>query len=434
VLASVLSALWACDRARRDTEPQSSGHAEEIETTDASRPVASPACELERQRFVLLEGHWQSECLDTPIPRTSSIWTSDGHRVAVLVNEKCEDTEEQRVVVLENGVVTQTALQIERRVGRGGAIAFQGHGELIAVPGESCRVPALGLLIHDLSLGTGTVVSHRHFDRMASLWPTLATNADRISAPLALNSSFGLLSESTDTASVVYGCIHIWPINPEYADCRAPTIYFPESTGAVRNSWDSSSNQHNYFVGRGLTWAQDLTTGNMVYVAGINTPKSRALKEFVLTPFAWALHEYRTPRRLPIPPVMGDGVQLVYDGDRDQMILLDPASTRSWLLEDYRRWVPLEHEPLKPLAEQLGELEEAVIEGPSVPLRVPPARSELDAVRPPIWRNTDHIAPWFATYDLDRHAIVVYPYRPEGVFCLPVQDQPGETVCLSSHS
>jgi len=158
------------------------------------------------------------------------------------------------------------------------------------------------------------------------------------------------------------------------------------------------------------------------------------LKSIVLTPFAWALHEYRTPRRLPIPPVMGDGVQLVYDGDRDQMILLDPASTRSWLLEDYRRWVPLEHEPLKPLAEQLGELEEAVIEGPSVPLRVPPARSELDAVRPPIWRNTDHIAPWFATYDLDRHAIVVYPYRPEGVFCLPVQDQPGETVCLSSHS
>jgi hypothetical protein len=133
---------------------------------------------------------------------------------------------------------------------------------------------------------------------------------------------------------------------------------------------------------------------------------------------------------------MGDGVQLLFDADRGQMILLDPASTRSWLLEkDYRRWLPLEHEPLAALAEQLGTLEEVPSSTePLDPLRTPPSRAELDAKRPPIWRNTDHLAPWFASYDLERHAIVLYPYRPKGVFCLPVQGRPGETVCLASHS
>jgi len=172
----------------------------------------------------------------------------------------------------------------------------------------------------------------------------------------------------------------------------------------------------------------------MLYVGGIDGPGLDGLSAFTLGPFAWALDEYRIPRRIPIPPVVGDGVQLVYDADHKQMVLLDPASTHSWKLDHYRRWVPFEHEPLPVLAEQLRELESVPLPREVSDLRTPPTRAELDAVRPPIWRNTDHVAPWFATYDIDRHAIVVFPYRPEGVFCLPVQGKPGETVCLASHS
>ena len=315
-------------------------------------------------------------------------------------------------------------------LGEGGAIAFHDQ-ELLIIPGESCRVPAFGLLIHRLNLTTEEVDSRRHFDVMTALWPSISMNGERVWMPLAFSDVYGLLPDSQ--VGVMYGCIHVWPVNPEYAGCRAPDIYYPEATG-MEFTWRSNSDMKSLFVGRGLTWAQDLATGQMLNVGTINTP-NRQLKEFVLTPSAWALHEYRAARRLPVPPVMGDGVQLLYDGDRRQMILLDPASTQSWILEkDYRRWVPLEHEPLKALAEQLGELESVSIEAPLEPLRTPPTRTELDAPKPPTWRNTDHIAPWFATYDLERHAIVVFPYRPEGVFCLPVQGQPGETVCLASHS
>jgi len=172
----------------------------------------------------------------------------------------------------------------------------------------------------------------------------------------------------------------------------------------------------------------------MLYVGGIDAPGLDGLNAFTLAPFAWALDEYRMPRRIPIPPVMGDGVQLVYDADHKQMVLLDPASVHSWKLNHYRRWVPFEHEPLAVLADQLAELESVPLPREVSDLRTPPTRAELDAVLPPIWRNTDHLAPWFAAYDLDRHTIVVYPYRPEGVFCLPVGDDTSETVCLASHS
>jgi len=121
VVIAMGSVLWlcGCDRtAQPNTDkPPPVTPPEEV---DIANQELAPSCEIERQRFVLLDGHWQSECLEAPIPRNSSIWTSDGHRVAVLANEKCDDTEEQKVFVLRNEEVRQTSVRIERRVGRGG--------------------------------------------------------------------------------------------------------------------------------------------------------------------------------------------------------------------------------------------------------------------------------------------------------------------------
>ena len=436
--AAMVSVLWACRPEKPDDEaPAHTTEAAHVAEPDTHQESIAQACELERQRFVLLDGHWQSECLDTPIPRTSSIWTSDGHRVAVLVNEKCEDTEEQKVLIVEKDAVKQVPLRVERRVGRGGAIALQ-DDDVVIVPGESCRVPARGLLIHRMNLETGIVQTMRHFDSMATLWPSLSLREGHVNTPLAFSDSFGLVDRAN--FGIDYGCIHIWPVRKEYAGCRTPSPYYPPDEDDGEIAWGSTilrkTNKGGaaYPVGRGLTWAQDRSIGFMLYVGGIDAPGLDGLNAFTLAPFAWALDEYRMPRRIPIPPVMGDGVQLVYDADHKQMVLLDPASVHSWKLNHYRRWVPFEHEPLAVLADQLAELESVPLPREVSDLRTPPTRAELDAVLPPIWRNTDHLAPWFAAYDLDRHTIVVYPYRPEGVFCLPVGDDTSETVCLASHS
>jgi len=355
----------------------------------------------------------------------------------VLVNEKCEDTEEQKVLIVEKDAVKQVPLRVERRVGRGGAIALQ-DDDVVIVPGESCRVPARGLLIHRMNLETGIVQTMRHFDSMATLWPSLSLREGHVNTPLAFSDSFGLVDRAN--FGIDYGCIHIWPVRKEYAGCRTPSPYYPPDEDDGEIAWGSTilrkTNKGGaaYPVGRGLTWAQDRSIGFMLYVGGIDAPGLDGLNAFTLAPFAWALDEYRMPRRIPIPPVMGDGVQLVYDADHKQMVLLDPASVHSWKLDHYRRWVPFEHEPLAVLADQLAELESVPLPREVSDLRTPPTRAELDAVLPPIWRNTDHLAPWFAAYDLDRHTIVVYPYRPEGVFCLPVGDDTSETVCLASHS
>jgi len=239
--AAMVSVLWACRPEKPDDEaPAHTTEATKVAEPDTYQEPTTPACELERQRFVLLDGRWVSECLDTPIPRTSSIWTSDGHRVAVLVNEKCEDTEEQRVFVIENDTVEQVPLRIEKRVGRGGAIALQ-NDDVVIVPGESCRVPARGLLIHRMNLQSSMVATSKHFDLMAMLWPSIAVGADGyLDAPLAFSDSFGFVDPGT--FSVGYSCTHLWPVRSEYAGCYVPSLYFPESRGSGRMSWNSSSN------------------------------------------------------------------------------------------------------------------------------------------------------------------------------------------------
>ena len=130
---------------------------------------------------------------------------------------------------------------------------------------------------------------------------------------------------------------------------------------------------------------------------------------------------------------MGDGVSLLYDPSHGGLVLLDPAAGRSWLLDDYRRWLPLEHAPLDALKAALGEIEVPPRPADLGPLRKPPTRAELDPAQPPIWRNTDHLAPWFAYYDKGEEAVVLYPYLAESLYCLPVAEIPGEITCLASH-
>ena len=438
--AAMVSVLWGCRHENpSDGAPAHTTEAAQVADPDTHEEPIAPACELERQRFVLVNGRWQAECLDTPIPRTSSIWTSDGHRVAVLVNEKCKDTEEQKVFVIEKDAVKQVPLRVERRVGRGGAIAFQGDG-MIVVRGESCGVWGPGLQIYRLVLNSGVVTRYQHFSKMLKLWPSLAVNEVGVDIPLSFSDAFGFVEGTSAELGVVYGCTQFWPVRKEDPGCHAASAYFPNDDTDGAMTWGSIGGHirdekgPTYPIGRGISWAQDPSKGSMVYVGGIDAPEFGQLNDFVLTPFTWALHQYRASRRLPNPPVMGDGVQLVFDSDRKQMVLLDPASTRSWILEDNRRWASFEHDPLRPLAEQLGQLEHVSAAAETQAPRIPATRAEFDNLPPPIWRNTDHVAPWFAAYDLDRHAIVLYPYLPEAVFCLPVRDKPGETVCLSSHS
>jgi hypothetical protein len=146
--AFALCCACSCERARPSTEAPQNGVANEAQATETSAaPVPEPVCELERERFVLLDGRWQRECLAEPIPRDSSIWTSDGHRVALLANAGCDDSEEQTVFVLRGEELSRVPLHLEQRIGRGGAITFL-EDDLLLVPGESCRVPARGLIIH----------------------------------------------------------------------------------------------------------------------------------------------------------------------------------------------------------------------------------------------------------------------------------------------
>ncbi|MDX9723667.1 MAG: hypothetical protein RBU37_23165, partial [Myxococcota bacterium] len=338
VLALAAFVTWSCERARPSTEAPQNGVVTEAQATETSAaPAPELVCELERERFVLLDGRWQRECLAEPIPRDSSIWTSDGHRVALLANAGCEDTEEQTVFVLRGEELSRVPLHLEQRIGRGGAITFL-DDDLLLVPGESCEGPTLGLIVHRLNLATASVESHKHFSRSAELWPSIAKNGERIGIPLGFDDVFGMLTGTLPLPRAYCGCLHLWPVNPEYAMCCTPGFYQPDGSG-VSVTWQSSTQMKELFEGRGLTWAQDLITGRMLYVAGIRTPDSKYYQgEFILSSHAWSLHEYQPARRLPIPPVMGDGVQLLFDADRGQMILLDPASTRSWLLEkDYRR-------------------------------------------------------------------------------------------------
>ena len=416
--------LGAC-QANEPQKEESPTPAEEV--VQDARPKDEPVCELERQRFVLRDGQWFAQCLETAVPRNSALWTSDGERVAVSVNEGCEAQGEQGLYLIEKGEVRYLAWGLEQPLGRGASISFVDDG-IVATQGESCD-KNLGLMIYHKELTAGEVMGEKHFLNLSHFWFVTVNDGERLVSLFDMSKVIGSLKEGV-TNSFGQSCTVLWPVPEGRPDCRIESSVSLYDTSGWRHSEPTEGQYFPY--GRPMTWAREKLGDYIVFVGGENAPDHTG-KELVLFPKAWAMHRNLLPRRIPTPPVMGDGVQLVYDEAHGQLVLLDPASTHSWFLEDYRRWLPLEHKALEPLREKLGEVEQAPRPAKIEALRTPPSRAEFDLQQPPVWRNTDHLAPWFATYDKSEQAIVLYPYLAEATFCHPVQGMPGEKVCLASH-
>ena len=172
---------------------------------------------------------------------------------------------------------------------------------------------------------------------------------------------------------------------------------------------DPEIGEQTSFYNRGYYLSRAFGKGRLLISAGLETPLDVAPDgdfKFELFTRCWALNAFTFPRRLPPTPVIGDGVSMIFDSERERFLLLDPTSDMSFILrEDDRAWLPISHSPHPAVPESLHHT--TVLQGHEPPPpELPVTRAELRKKRSQALRFTHHEWPYFAFFDQGEMVVV----------------------------
>jgi len=396
----------------------------------ASSPASeTPECDDEHSLWVLAgDGSWSRNCLDAPLERNTAAWTSDSQRLIGFRPQGCIGPPEPLFGSIAKGSHVgsfETTLS-SHVVTKGSAVAVDETGLVHTYGGEWCaRRNTVGQ--HTTWKAGGDATLELFSEEL--VWPVMFARDNHVLVSGGLILTFGELDVSTapgltfESNSV---CFFVHPDEPgDYYHprfCgRGPNEYVTQNE--EQGTWFSRADVDGKPIlppGRELTWVYDAKHDRIVSVAFFE-PNMWASSEMDPTPLlwkvdrrAWTIPKDGKPAQLPDPPIIGDGVTLLYNPELEQVILFDPFGTKSWSLAvDDSAWEEWRtHEPLP----------------------LPTGVTLPENTRGTEHRFTQWWAPYFAYWDVERGGPTVVFYDEPHSLCLPVEGLGDTYACPKSHS
>ena len=373
------------------------------------------------------KGRWARRCLDAALTRDTAAWTVEGTGLVGLGPQGCTAVSEPLVAHSVRGAQVEDAETDLNSyfVTKGTGVVVDDKGSVHTYGGEWCIDYNSGL--HTVLFADGTS-KHEVFNNEL-VWPVVLAREEKVLVSGGLALRQGELDVSTDPGLEFKPNPFCWFIHPDAPqDFNIPRFcgrkrgeYVPEA--AKKGTWFSRADVDGAPIlppGRELTFVYDRKRDRLVSVAFFE-PNMWKSSEMDPTPLlwkvdrrAWSIPKEGKATQLPAPPIVGDGVTLLYDPVAEQVLLFDPFGTQSWVLaSDDSAW-------------QVWKTHE------SLPL---PQGVEL----PENTRGTEHRftqwwAPYFAYWDLERGAPTVVFYDSPHSLCLPVEGLEDTYACPKAHS
>jgi len=400
-----------------------------IEGRAATIPAATASCDDDHSLWDLNDGGvWLRRCLDKPLVRDSAAWVSDGETLMGLGPQGCVGLPEP---VYASKVHKNEVFRVETTLNtylitKGSGVVFGMDGVVHSYGGEWCDWLRNAGQHTAWSEGGVSLLEIFHYELV---WPVMfeRNGAVLVSGGLALrHGELDLFTAPGLGFKPNPFCFFVHPDAPRDSNIprfcgRGPEEYVKPAV--EKGTWFSRADVDGKPIlppGRELTWVYDAKHDRIVSVAFFE-PNMWASSEMDPTPLlwkvdrrAWTIPKEGKASQLPDPPIIGDGVTLLYNPELEQVILFDPFGTKSWsLAADDSAWEEWRtHEPL-PLPE-----------GVTLP----------ENTRGGEHRFTQWWAPYFAYWDVERGGPTVVFYDEPHSLCLPVEGLGDTYACPKSHS
>ena len=389
------------------------------------------ACgEAERALWELRTTGWEARCLDAPLPRDTAVWASDGEQLLGLGPQGCTPKPEALSLYRVRGaeLVREATGQSSYVVTRSAGAAVDSEGSLHSYSAEICEGLANFGIHFELSSALRTELENIS---MLVMWPVVFVRKDEVLVSGGLELARGKLDLRSGGGIHFEPKPYCWFLHPE----AIQKYKIPRFCGRKRGEYVPAAHDKGTCFnrlpidgeeilppGRELTWVYDPKNDRLVSL-GFFEPNMWKSSEMDPTPLkwrvdegAWAIPKAGAPYALPKPPVVGDGITLLWHPELEQVILLDPFGEKSWLLSEE------------------GEAAEWVVWAEHAPLAVPEGR-ELPANTQGLkHRYTQWWAPYFAYWDKEKGCPVVVFYDDPHSLCLPVEGLEETYACPKAHS
>ncbi|MDX9722535.1 MAG: hypothetical protein RBU37_17445, partial [Myxococcota bacterium] len=343
------------------------------------------------------DGTWARRCLDAPLIRDTAAWTYDGTRLIGLGPQGCTGYPDP---LFQRSVSGQHVETVETKfnsyfVNKGASITTDDQGNVHTYGGELCLPYNSGL--HAVLFADGG--SKHEIFGTELVWPVVFPREDKVLVSSGLALREGNLDVATYPGLDFEPNPYCWFIHPDGVGehflprfCgRKKGEFVPEAR--KKGTWffrAQRDDEPSLPPGRELSWVYDRKRDRLVSLAFFE-PSMWSSELMDPTPLlwrvdrrAWSIPKQGAVAQLPDPPVVGDGVSLLYDPTAEQVILFDPFGTKSWALAaDDSAW-------------------EEYLTHASVPL--PEGITLPDNTRGTEHRFTQWWAPYFAYWDLERGA------------------------------
>ena len=432
------------------------GSAEKVEhghgtDTSVKREDAEPPCPSSRVAWSLSSGReWEIRCYESELPRRNRLWLQHEGKIFSAGPSHCVD---EPVVLSTLDGASVSELEISNlkasSLGRGASMGVF-DGEFVFSTGENCSwLQTTRRLIYLTSTG---VVREEERSHSSYLWSHLLPYHGMLIELQSFSSIHGILVENQLGVSLssIGSPNKLLPLEegessrsnhfPRSKDLISQTndediILFKSTHGVSSELGENDDPELLRYTNKGVSfsWVFQKDKGRVIFLGGLSAPMELRTEQdfrFRLFDEAWAANAYILPRRLPKPPVIGDGVTLLYDPQSMEVILFDPFSDHSFILDrEDRGWIPFSHAPLPALPDTLKTTTD--VEDLKIPdRRLPVTRSELLLDRAQATRFNRSEWPYYAF--VEDGAIVVIQLDKGDEFCRPVE---GETfvACPKSH-
>lgn len=435
----------------REIAPPPARDAASLITAPPADVTSAPAdCPAARRAWMLAEGRWQPRCYDAALPRNASLWTATESGAVAAGPTGCGINEPLVLSMLEGTTLTRLETAMTGTLFGRGSVLVRFRGRSFLVNGEDCSEAPRHVILYEQPDDGSEFLRHlgvkgRKLGTLAFTWgeQLLASHYLRsFTGDLDGSGPFGV-NLSTDSQ-----CEVLFPVNAAEKEACSAVDPRPERAQAplrprIFNSAPfrrDAAAEKGPGRGRPLSWAFDTKRQRLVILGGLEPASDERLESFqelrfTLDTQAWAIPHWGMPRLLPEPPVVGDGVTLLYDPKREQVVLLDPFSDHSYLLTaDDRAWEPLEQHAHPEVPDDLRRKADLSRLPPRRDTRLPVTTEELRLVADPELRFTQHTWPYFAFWDALADAAVVIPYSASAPsLCRPLIQDEALEACLKSH-
>ena len=316
-----------------------------VHAATAAQSGATPPCPSARRAWALDGQEWVEICYENEIPAQAQRWASDGRVVAAAGGTRCLAEPEKIDLWLLKGNRWEhylpSGVSSNDLGSAGGAAIFDDHVFLFG--GEPCD-GANRALVMEFSL-LGELISSTRV-RFRRFWPLSFQVDDQLlqASSFSGSSNGGRVDIRDVPGTLLHG----------YNDCvvyaskdRALT---PKRGKCKKSKYISPRGEPNTYAGV-LTSTFDAVREEKIVLGDleIQGPQEVLAKEeqlWSLKPMANAINEQGEIRSLTLPPVMGDGISLLWDPSNERVLLLDPGGSGSYFLEEDGTWTLLPHDPL----------------------------------------------------------------------------------------